>query len=187
MVLTHRYKTAMAAAEIGADFVQYRDKSATHPGVLAQIVKGLEGSKTRLFVNDRLDWALNYRAAGVWLGRDDAPLSLAENTGLLVGRTLHSAAEYDEVENQSFHFAGVGPVFGSRSKNTGLPPLGTAGLKALANYIARPVIAIGNITPANAAEVVAAGAAGIAVLSAFEDDPYGVGKKLRRILDEHGE
>ncbi len=183
MVLTHRYATAMAAAEIGADFVQYRDKNASSPEVLVQILEGLRGSGTLVFVNDRLDWALEYRADGVWLGRNDAPLSQSVGTGLLVGATLHFPYEYDEVKHWPFDFAGVGPVFGTRSKDTGLPPLGVRGLKNMVKYVSRPVLAIGNINPDNAADALKAGAAGVAVLSCFENDPYGVGKTLRRILD----
>jgi thiamine-phosphate pyrophosphorylase len=184
MVLTHRYDTAMAAAEIGADFVQYRDKTATTPETLMRIVEGLKGSPTRLFVNDRWDWAREYGADGVWLGREDTPLETVVGKGLLVGATIHFPHEYDDVRHCAFDFAGVGPVFGTRSKATSLPDLGLHGLKTLVEYIERPVLAIGGVGLDNAADVLRTGAAGLAVLSAFESDPYGTGKKLRQLLDE---
>ncbi|MDW8334960.1 MAG: thiamine phosphate synthase, partial [Bacteroidia bacterium] len=97
--------------------------------------------------------------------------------------TVHFPSEFDAIREIAFDFAGVGPVFGSRSKDTGLPPLGLEGLRHMVEHVSKPVLAIGGITPDNAASVLQTGVAGVAVLSAFEADPYGVGRRLRRTLD----
>jgi thiamine-phosphate pyrophosphorylase len=65
----------------------------------------------------------------------------------------------------------VGPVFGTRSKADPAPPLGLAALAEIAALSPVPVVAIGGITPARVAEVMSAGAHGVAVLSGIAQAP----------------
>lgn len=123
-----------------------------------------------LIVNDRADLAAHADAQGVHLGQGDgAPQAAAGLLGphAIVGATVHSRAELDALAGAPIHYIGVGPVFGTQSKAVGLPDLGLDGLAALCAASPWPVIAIGGIALADVAAVLAAGAHGVAILSAF--------------------
>ncbi len=164
---------AMAAAE-GVDVVQYRDKHLAPAAQVAQVQAALQrippGSPTRLVVNDHLSVALAAGAHGVHVGQgDDAPdqALLQLPPGSLVGATVHNEEELAAVLQLPLSYIGVGPVFGTTSKNTGLPPLGIVGLRHLCNLSPFPVIAIGSITAARISQVMDAGAHGVAILSDY--------------------
>jgi thiamine-phosphate pyrophosphorylase len=83
-------------------------------------------------------------------------------------------------------YVGLGPVFATATKPDAAPALGLAGARAIAARLPVPWIAIGGIDAANAADVIAAGAAGIAVVSAIcaADDPAEAAAGLRRAIAE---
>lgn len=186
---SHR-QLAAYAAEAGADVVQYREKnyrSALHKAELARIAQDLSGSSTRLVINDYLALAVAF-GVGVHVGQSDASpaaavAALAPET--LVGATVHNLEELEALAKVTLGYIGVGPVFGTASKNTGLPPLGLAGLASIAAMSPFPVIAIGGVTAANVNEVIAAGAYGVAVLGAFclADNPRAAAEELRGAVD----
>jgi thiamine-phosphate pyrophosphorylase len=82
-------------------------------------------------------------------------------------------------------YLGVGPVFGTRSKQNPAPPLGLKALAVTARECPVPVIAIGAITPDRVAEVMEAGAHGIAVLSGIccAPDPAAAAAQYREALE----
>jgi thiamine monophosphate synthase len=96
----------------------------------------------------------------------------------LVGRSCHSEAELSRLTTE--HYAMVSPVFPTPSKPGYGPPLGLAGLARLVDRSPVPVLALGGITPGNAAGCRAAGAAGVAVMGAVmrADDPAAVVRDL---------
>lgn len=185
----HRFshaELAHRAFEAGVTVVQYREKQFDRPqhlDELRQLVTESRRWPTQVIVNDALDLALEVQADGVHLGQEDEPLKSALHrvpAGFIVGATVHTPTEYEALDPLPVHYLGIGPVFGTSSKTTGLPPLG---LEAFARFCARsrpPVIGIGNITAENAASVIRAGGAGIAVLSAFccADDPVAAAREL---------
>lgn len=180
---------ALMAAEAGADAVQYREKDKTaeqQATEVAEMVAELQEYNTLLIVNDHPQVALQAAAHGVHVGRqDDAPQrALALLPGRLVGATVHSPQELDDLAGLPISYIGVGPVFGTQSKDTGLPPLGIEGLKQICNLSPYPVIAIGSITAENLPQVMDAGAYGVAVLSAFclAPDPQAATRTLLRAL-----
>jgi thiamine-phosphate diphosphorylase len=97
----------------------------------------------------------------------------------LVGRSCHDEAELSRLSTE--HYAMVSPVFPTPSKPGYGPPLGLDGLARLAARSPVPVLALGGITPDNAAGCLAAGAAGVAVMGAVmrADDPAAVVCDLR--------
>ncbi len=79
---------------------------------------------------------------------------------------------------------GVGPVFATKTKKDAAPPMGIEGLREVIRQSTVPVIAIGGITRANIPEVVAAGAAGVAIIGELMDaeDPCATAKALKALL-----
>jgi len=162
------------AAAAGADLVQVRERDlsdARLAAVVRRIVDAVASSGARVLVNDRVDVAIAAGAAGVHLRGDSPPASRVRAIapdGFLVGRSVHSLAEVDAaVADGGCDYLMFGTVFRSSGKPDGHP---VAGLEALAAACRRspvPVIAIGGVTRARAADVAAAGAAGFAAVDMF--------------------
>lgn len=121
-------------------------------------------------VNDHLDVALAAKADGVHVGQADMPAPFARQLlgkGKIVGLSVTNAAELVGIDPALVDYVGLGPVFPTQSKLDAAPALGLEGFGDLCRYIPLPVVAIGGIKAGNAADVVAAGADGIAVVSAI--------------------
>lgn len=123
-----------------------------------------------LIVNDRVDIALAVDADGVHVGQDDLPVPIVRRLapGLVVGLSVGSAEELRVARRSPPDYIGLGPVYETGSKADAGPALGVAAFTGLcreANMVA-PVVAIGGIQADNAGALWAAGARGIAVISA---------------------
>jgi thiamine-phosphate pyrophosphorylase len=145
-----------------------------------------------LIVNDRVDVALAAGADGVHIGQDDMdPADARRLLGprAIIGLSVKTPEQARTAPLEHLSYVAVGGVFPTTSKNNP-PPIGVDGLREIVAAVrARlpgfPVGAIAGITEANAAEVIAAGADGIAVISAlsFAPDPAQAAGKLRGIID----
>lgn len=170
--LRHR-EVADLALQGGAPMIQLREKSndirATYEEALA--IRQLCRQRGALFiVNDRLDLGLAVDADGVHLGQDDLPASLARpmlRQGMLLGVSTHSLQEAQEAEATGADYIGFGPIFTTASKTGTRPTVGLDGVRRVKAAVQVPVLAIGGITLERAAEVIAAGADGVAVISAI--------------------
>jgi thiamine-phosphate pyrophosphorylase len=166
-----------AAVAGGVTVVQLRAKGlAGGPFVeLAhEIVRALAEPGVPLIVNDRLDVALACGAAGVHLGQDDLPVPLARRIlgpGATIGVSANTPEQARRAELEGADYVGAGPVFATASKETSLPVLGPEGVGRIKRAVGIPVVAIGGIGAGNAAAVAAAGADGIAVISAILGAP----------------
>ncbi|WP_459986731.1 thiamine phosphate synthase [Nocardioides sp. AN3] len=159
-------------AAAGIDGFQIRDKGATTRELVAltQVVRAAVGSAT-VTVDDRVDVALAAGADGVHLGADDLSVrdARAMAPALLIGATCRTRETVVTARADGADYAGVGPVFATSSK-IGLPdPLGLEGLTRATGAL--PVVAIGGIDPARAAQARAAGAHGVAVIGSIWRDP----------------
>jgi len=105
----------------------------------------------------------------VHLGRDDPGAERALKAGLLLGRSAASADEARAGEALGATYIGAGPVWATPSKPDADPAIGLEGLAEICEAVSIPVIAIGGIDETNAAECLAAGAAGVAVVRAAVD------------------
>jgi thiamine-phosphate pyrophosphorylase len=112
-------------------------------------------------------------ADGVHVGQDDLPPAAARKLlGLtaIVGCSTHSVEQIEQAVREPVSYVAVGPVFGTRTKDTGYAPVG---LPLVAEAVRRargmPVVAIGGITLETAPAVWAAGAASVAVISDLLD------------------
>jgi thiamine-phosphate pyrophosphorylase len=180
-----------AAVSAGAPVVQVRAKDCTDRVLyeFAQAVVGICGDTATCLVNDRVDVALAVGAAGTHLGAEDLPLDAARRVagpGHLLGGTARDPVRAAELVAQGADYLGVGPAWPTTTK-TGLPdPLGPARIGAVAAAVPVPVIAIGGVSADRVAELVAAGAAGVAVVSAVTSaaDPAAATRRLLQALDD---
>jgi thiamine-phosphate pyrophosphorylase len=122
-----------------------------------------------LLINDRVDVAMALSADGVHLTRRSLPpRECRELLGpeRLIGVSCHSLAEVRESEDGGANFVVLGPIFQTPSKAAYGPPLTTAALREARAGTGLPVLAIGGIRESLVGEVMAAGADGVAVISA---------------------
>jgi len=163
---------AAAALAGGATALQLRDKDrpARELYALACALAELCATAAVLFVvNDRLDIALACGAPGVHLGQDDLPVERARALGgpdLVIGVSAGTPREAVAAWRAGADYLGVGPAFATATKPDAGTPLGRTGLASVVRAAPLPVVAIGGIRPENAAVALAAGACGVAAISA---------------------
>jgi thiamine-phosphate pyrophosphorylase len=180
-----------AAIRGGTRMVQYRDKKASTRSMVerARALAELCRKMGAVFlVNDRVDVALAVAADGVHVGQEDMPVALARKLlgpDKLLGVSVHSAAEIHRAEQEGADHVSLSPVFATPTKPDHQTPLGLEGVRALAAVSRVPVVAIGGIQLHNAAQVIAAGARGICVVSAIiaAPDPEQAARRLRQIME----
>lgn len=160
-----------AAVRGGATMIQVRWKDGT-PADIVELARALvDALPVPILVNDRVDVAVAAGAAGAHLGWEDVPLAPLRPhlpAGFLLGISVGSADEAARAASLPADYWSVGPCFSTPTKpdaGSALGPEGFAGLARLAPE-GMPVIGIGGITAANATAIVAAGAAGVAVIGA---------------------
>ena len=180
-----------AAVAAGAPVIQVRAKGGTDRELhdfARRAVELCAPNGTTCIVNDRVDVALAVGAAGTHLGAGDLPLAAARRVAgphHLLGGTARGPETARALVGEGADYLGVGPAYRTTTK-TGLPdPIGPAGVAAVAAAVGVPVVAIGGITADRIPELLAAGAAGIAVTAAVSDarDP---GAATRALLHSLG-
>jgi thiamine-phosphate pyrophosphorylase len=170
--------------------IQLREKGLADSRLLAlaREVRRITRSCGVLFlVNDRPDIALLSEADGVHLGQDDLAIREARRIvgpAALIGVSTHDVEQVRRAVLEGASYIGVGPTFPSRTKEFAAH----AGLEFVRQAAAEttlPAFALGGITPANVAQVVAAGARRIAVSHAVcaAEDPRQAAAALRAALD----
>ena len=174
------------AVDGGVTCVQLRAKAATSRALLAQAQELLAILRPRgvpLIVNDRLDIALAAGADGVHVGQEDLPCDRVRRLappGFCVGVSVSSEAEARAAEAAGADYLGVSPVFDTPTKRDAPPATGLDGLRRIRAATRLPLVAIGGIHAGNCAAVRAAGADGLAVVSAImaADDPAAAARRL---------
>jgi thiamine-phosphate pyrophosphorylase len=153
--------------------IQLRDKSAGLRELVPQaqqIGKLCRIRAVPFIVNDRLDLALAAEADGVHLGQDDLPPKVARailGSEKFLGVSTHSLDQAIQAAEDGADYLGIGPIFATSTKAIGYEPVGCAMIRQLRARLELPLIAIGGITVHNVGEVIRAGAAGVAVISAI--------------------
>jgi len=157
----------------GVTCVQLREKSCSTREFLdeALALKALlQPLRVPLIINDRVDIALAVVADGMHLGQTDMPISHARRLlgpNCLIGISAESVEDAIEAEQQGADYIGISPVFSTPTKTDTAPALGLEGIRQIRELVRIPLVGIGGINLTNAAQVLAAGADGVAVVSAI--------------------
>ena len=108
----------------------------------------------------------------------------------IIGLSIKTVAQAESAPIDLLDYVGIGGVFATTSKDNPGPPIGTGGLADIAGVLRRrashfPLCAIAGIDASNAGDAIAAGADGIAVISALSraSDPQAAARELREIVD----
>lgn len=159
-----------AVVEGGADTIILREKDLL-PSELYKIAsKAMEicrGSKTKLFINSSVEVALAADADGVHLGFGSLPVDAVRRLlpRKIIGVSVHTLEEAETAQSMGADYVLAGHVFPTNSK-AGQPGRGLQFINQLSTQLQIPLIGIGGINYRNASDVVHAGAAGIAIMSA---------------------
>lgn len=184
------YDVAAAAIEGGATAIQLRVKRRQMGQTLkiAYAIHELaQKAGVMLIINDHVGIAMAVKAEGLHIGPDDIGISAARR--MLGSRVLigFSAGRHDEAlaaEKASADYVGVGAIYETDTK-PGKPAVGPSRIAKVKAVVGIPVVAIGGITADNLGACIAAGADGVAVLSAVSmaDDMVAATRNLRQSLD----
>jgi thiamine-phosphate pyrophosphorylase len=162
---------ARAYLDGGARFLQIRAKALASGRFLElcdAIVADARQAGAIVIVNDRIDLAKLSGADGTHVGQDDLPVADARaqlGSEAIIGFSTHTIAQVRASLDMPASYTAVGPVFGTRSKNTGYEAVGLD-LVSAAHAVcgSRPIVAIGGITIDTVASVLTAGATSVAVI-----------------------
>jgi len=165
-------KVASQIIHGGARTIQLRDKLLSKQELLpiAQQLKELCAEHNVLFiVNDYLDIALAADADGLHLGQNDLPTKAARKLlpiDKILGCSTTTVEQAVTAEAEGADYIAVGSIYPTISKEAA-KVIGLDGLRQIRQAVTLPLVAIGGITKDNAAEVIAAGASSVAVISAI--------------------
>ena len=174
----------------GITCVQLREKEASTREFISEaraIQPLLAAHGIPLIINDRVDVALAVGADGIHVGQSDMHIDDARKIvggRMIIGVSAESVEDAVEAEKRGANYIGVSPVFATPTKTDTAPPLGLAGLAEIRRAVDIPIVGIGGINKTNAASVTAAGADGVAVVSAVvsADDPGAATAGLKSII-----
>jgi thiamine-phosphate pyrophosphorylase len=183
--------TAQKLMDAGVKLLQYRAKNAAARELWEEsraIAAVARLAKCMSFVNDRPDVAYLAGADGVHVGQDDLNVEQARKVigpDRWVGVSTHSLEQFREAVATSADYIAVGPIFQTGSKANPDPVVGTELLRRVRALTEKPIVAIGGITLESAADVLAAGADSVAVISDIlkAKDPAGMAREFIRRLD----
>ncbi|QSZ68383.1 thiamine phosphate synthase [Methanofollis aquaemaris] len=184
------FDQARLAVAGGADVVQLRDKQMCTADLLrtARGIRAVTSTAGALFiVNDRLDVALAAGADGVHLGQDDLPVEEARALappGFLIGVSVGDVVEATTAVVGGADYLALSPTFSTGTKADAGPGHGLRTLREIRSSVALPLLGIGGIGPENVAEVIAAGADGVAVVSAVvgQEDAVQAARRMKVII-----
>lgn len=178
------------AVQGGVTCVQLREKAASTRDFVAlalALQTLLRPLGVPLVINDRIDVALACGAQGMHLGQSDMPVALARQLlppEVFIGLSVDNLDDVRRAAGQPVDHLGVSPVFATPTKTDTAPPWGLNGLRHVRAMTDLPLVAIGGIHLGNAAEVLAAGADGLAVVSAIcsADDPGAAARSFKALF-----
>ena len=176
----------------GVKWLQLRAKTLGS-GEFLELLRDMKSAAARadarVIVNDRADLAALADADGLHVGQDDLPPAVARRLvgeTALVGLSTHTKPQLMAALAEPISYLAVGPVFGSRTKDTGYEAVGLEWVERSAEIAGRaslPLVAIGGITLERAASVIESGADSVAVISdLLVDDPESRARAFLRAL-----
>jgi len=174
----------------GVASVQLREKDLSTRAFVetaARLKALLAPAKVPLIINDRVDVALAVGAEGVHLGQADLPCELARRLlgpRAIIGLSVERWEDVERAQGQPVDYLGVSPVFPTATKLDTVGAWGLEGVSRIRAFSRHPLVAIGGLNAGNLAQVVRAGAEGIAVVSAVcsAQDPQAAAAELSTLL-----
>ena len=172
--------------------VQLREKNCTtlyFVNLAILIKKLLVSYHIPLIINDRLDVALASEADGLHIGQEDMPCFIARKIlgkDKIIGLSVENIDQAKEANIFDVDYIGLSPVFVTGTKPELANALGLEGIRKIASFSKHCMVAIGGINAKNAAEILKAGANGLAVVSAIvsADDPMKAAREIRQEIDK---
>lgn len=158
-------------AAAGVRLLQFRDKRASSRELLGKsrgLAELLSPEGVTFFVNDRADVANLAGASGVHVGQEDLAVEQARvvmGEAKFVGVSTHNLEQFARAAQTTADYIAVGPIFATQTKENPDPVVGLELLRQARRLTDKPIVAIGGITLERAAEVIAAGADSVSVIS----------------------
>lgn len=152
----------------GAKIVQLRQKSSSKKELyeLAIIYRNITYKHgVKMIIDDHLDVAMAVQADGVHLGQTDLPCKAARELApnLIIGVSTHNEQEIRKAESDGATYINIGPIFPTKTKETGILPLGLEYLKSVKTNL--PFSVMGGIKKANIEELLELGVKNIAMVT----------------------
>jgi len=158
-------------AKRGMSVIQLREKNLSPREFYQDAEQAMMVARhygVKIIINDRVDIALALRADGVHLGQDDLTVEAARRilgNDVIIGLSTHNVAQAQHAAQMPIDYLAIGPIFQTTTKESSNPPVMLQGLTAVRSATpGMPLVAIGGISSANRAEVIAAGADAVAVI-----------------------
>ncbi len=170
------FQTVESALQAGVKAVQLREKdifSRELCELAFELRKLTSRFGARLLINDRVDIALAVEADGVHLGAASMPIHTVRGLlgpSKLIGVSCHNQISAITAQENGADFITFGPIFLTPSKARYGEPVGLEKLETVAALLDIPIFGLGGIHRANLPLVLAAGASGIALISAIIAD-----------------
>ena len=176
-LVTNRYQDSLesflekleTACRSGVTIVQLREKNLTtnqYYQLAKQVKEITDAYQVPLIIDDRLDVCLAVDAAGLHIGDDELPVSVARQVlgpDKILGVTAKTVKRALEAEEGGADYLGTGAIFPTTTKeNAPITLIST--LKTICQRVAIPVVAIGGLTSENIEQLIDTGIAGVAVV-----------------------
>ena len=176
-LVTNRYQDSLEsflkkvekACRSGVTIVQLREKNLTtnqYYQLAKQVKEITDAYQVPLIIDDRLDVCLAVDAAGLHIGDDELPVSVARQVlgpEKILGVTAKTVKRALEAEEGGANYLGTGAIFPTTTKeNAPITLIST--LKTICQRVAIPVVAIGGLTSENIDQLIDTGIAGVAVV-----------------------
>ena len=176
-LVTNRYQDSLesflekveTACRSGVTIVQLREKNLTtnqYYQLAKQVKEITDAYQVPLIIDDRLDVCLAVDAAGLHIGDDELPVSVARQVlgpDKILGVTAKTVKRALEAEEGGANYLGTGAIFPTTTKeNAPITLIST--LKTICQRVAIPVVAIGGLTSENIDQLIGTGIAGVAVV-----------------------
>ena len=176
-LVTNRYQDSLenflekveTACRSGVTIIQLREKNLTtnqYYHLAKQVKEITDAYQVPLIIDDRLDVCLAVDAAGLHIGDDELPVSVARKVlgpEKILGVTAKTVKRALEAETSGADYLGTGAIFPTTTKeNAPITLIST--LKTICQTVAIPVVAIGGLTSENIDQLIGTGIAGVAVV-----------------------
>ena len=176
-LVTNRYQDSLesflekveTACRSGVSIIQLREKNLTtnqYYQLAKQVKEITDAYQVPLIIDDRLDICLAVDAAGLHIGDDELPVSVARKVlgpEKILGVTAKTVKRALEAETAGADYLGTGAIFPTTTKeNAPITLIST--LKTICQTVAIPVVAIGGLTSENIDQLIGTGIAGVAVV-----------------------